>query len=228
MQGIAIVALVAVTLLVFGCVAEPSSVKMSKGVETPQQNEIAKIYECPNGKIVVNLNDCPSCPRSCDDGMRCTKDFCSRDTNYQCLHQNISPCQGNGICDPGEYGTADCPNCDDNKICTNDYMNFTTLKCVHEQNISCFGNGICEIGEYGSSDCPNCDDNTILTEDTINYQTQQCIHNCAEDKCAFNILKEKGYFDCINCMANPNNIVCKDIARYNAEVDAKNTCNGFT
>lgn len=58
----------------------------------------------------IFLTGCASCPESCDDNNKCTKDFCSSETNYKCVHENITPCLGNGVCEEGEYNTEDCPD----------------------------------------------------------------------------------------------------------------------
>jgi hypothetical protein len=65
---------------------------------------------------------------------------------------------------------------------------------------------------------------------TITLCKTKCNDRCLtdyEDICAYEKLKKQGYSDCIDCMRNYNDPVCKNIDRYNAEVDAKNECNGF-
>lgn len=94
------------------------------------------------------------CPDSCDDGDKCTRDYCSKATNYECKHDKIEPCEGNGICEVGEnpflaYSLEeavktravqttklnyklDCPEtCSDNDDTTIDYYNVTLQKCIH-------------------------------------------------------------------------------------------------
>lgn len=44
----------------------------------------------------------PSCPTSCDDSDNCTRDYCSKDTDYNCTHQVVKPCCGDGVCEAGE------------------------------------------------------------------------------------------------------------------------------
>jgi hypothetical protein len=63
----------------------------------------------------------------------------------------IFPCSNNSICEVGEYGTSDCPNCNDNNSCTKDFLNYTTLNCIHDEIIPCCGNGISEKEETCSS-----------------------------------------------------------------------------
>ncbi|MBD3361754.1 DUF4352 domain-containing protein [Candidatus Woesearchaeota archaeon] len=126
--------------------------------------------------LVIFLSGCTSCPSSCDDGIKCTEDYCSAETNYECAHRDITPCEGNNKCEQGEYGTSDCPDCNDNNECTKDEINFETLDCVNTEIVPCEGNNICEENEYGSDDCPSCDDSNKCTKDSINYDTLKCVN----------------------------------------------------
>ena len=56
---------------------------------------------CENMRCVVR--ECPDC----DDGDNCTEDICNFNTSFQCIHQTVTPCCGNNICEVGE----DCENC---------------------------------------------------------------------------------------------------------------------
>jgi hypothetical protein len=94
-----------------------------------------------------------TCPISCDDGNKCTTNYCSSVTNYKCASRDIVPCLGNKICEEGEYGTSDCPNCDDGNKCTRNYIDYDSLKCITERIVPCCGNGIPELGETCTS-CP--------------------------------------------------------------------------
>lgn len=52
------------------------------------------------------------CPPSCDDFDECTRDYCGAETGYECVHEPIVPCCGNGECETGEdyiNCPADCP-----------------------------------------------------------------------------------------------------------------------
>ena len=44
----------------------------------------------------------------CNDQNSCTKDVCDKSTKYQCSHEKIIPCCGNGICEENEICQADC------------------------------------------------------------------------------------------------------------------------
>lgn len=47
------------------------------------------------------------CPIFYDDGDKCTRSYCNRETNYIPVHEPIIPCCGNNICESGEEET--CP-----------------------------------------------------------------------------------------------------------------------
>lgn len=87
--------------------------------------------------IIINLI-IPRCPQSCEDTTPCTKDICSAETGYKCLHIPQLSCDGNGICESGEYGrSTDCPNCDDGSRCTADSYDSGAKKCIHMQMKGC-------------------------------------------------------------------------------------------
>lgn len=119
--------------------------------------------------VLIFISGCTSCPESCDDGNSCTNNYCSEETNYQCVTEDIIPCLGNNICEEGEYGTADCPDCDDGNKCTNNYINYETLECITEEIAPCCGNNIVETGET----CSSCPEDVICLENEI----------CCDDKC---------------------------------------------
>lgn len=81
--------------------------------------------------VIINLL-IPECPKSCDDSNRCTNDFCSKETGYKCMNVLKLNCDGNGICEAGEYGkSADCPDCDDDNKCTADSYDAASKQCIH-------------------------------------------------------------------------------------------------
>jgi hypothetical protein len=65
----------------------------------------------------------------------------------------VTPCKGNGICEKDEYGSNDCPDCNDNHVCTKDSFNYTIGQCFYEQILPCCGNDKKEKGETCLS-CP--------------------------------------------------------------------------
>lgn len=99
----------------------------------------------------VLVSGCTNCPSDCNDADICTNDYCSEATNFECVHDDIIPCVGNGICENDEYPSSDCPNCNDNNQCTADSINFNNQECINEPITPCCGNGIKEEGETCSS-----------------------------------------------------------------------------
>ena len=45
---------------------------------------------------------CDSCPSSCNDYNLCTSDKCSQETDFKCIHDQITPCCGNNVCESNE------------------------------------------------------------------------------------------------------------------------------
>lgn len=79
-----------------------------------------------------------SCPNQCNDNNSCTDDFCSAVTDYKCEHRQIAPCDGNSVCEIGEFGkSSDCPSCDDNNDCTIDEYNYDSKDCKHTNIKDC-------------------------------------------------------------------------------------------
>ena len=79
----------------------------------------------------------PECPASCNDNNSCTNDFCSKETSYKCMNTLKLNCNGNSICESGEYGTSDCPSCDDNNKCTADSYDVGAKKCINIEMKGC-------------------------------------------------------------------------------------------
>src|SRR3989338_2031631 len=52
-----------------------------------------------------------SCPSSCEDKNKCTTDYCSADTGYQCEHSKVAQCCGNGLCENGEDSNSCLEDC---------------------------------------------------------------------------------------------------------------------
>lgn len=127
----------------------------------------------------------PHCPRSCDDGNACTIDSCSNITNFNCVHQEKKPCDGNGACEVGEYNiSTDCPICEDNDICTKNDYNYILKECLFGPIDNCCGNKICEDSESYEI-CPaDCESERIITANAkeLVLQTQDVKANLVEEK----------------------------------------------
>jgi hypothetical protein len=48
------------------------------------------------------------CPETCSDDNECTEDLCSEETSFECVHNEITPCCGDGVCDDNETCEDDC------------------------------------------------------------------------------------------------------------------------
>lgn len=58
-----------------------------------------------NNVCDIDERECPAC----DDENPCTSDHCSFDTGFECRHDKIRPCCGNGECDESEDIANECP-----------------------------------------------------------------------------------------------------------------------
>jgi hypothetical protein len=130
---------------------------------------------CPdNTTKVLDLNNCPiptiNCPKSCDDNNNCTIDRCNAETNYTCTHSEKVPCEGNDICEEGEFPWSDdCPDsCKDNDTCTEDTYDYQNKICLHMPITPCCGNKECDTGETFVN-CPH-DCTQRLDIKVTNYQ----------------------------------------------------------
>jgi len=83
------------------------------------------------------LTDKLSCPSSCDDGNPCTRDFCSRATEFACRHESLSGDQAGCSGSPA--------------ICR--YNTCEVGVCVKKTSTMCCGNEVCENSEDLTS-CP--------------------------------------------------------------------------
>jgi hypothetical protein len=87
--------------------------------------------------VLINLF-IPKCPETCNDDNPCTIDLCSSETGYKCMNTVKLNCDGNSICEIGEYGkSADCPDCDDGNKCTADSYDPGSKQCIHIEIIGC-------------------------------------------------------------------------------------------
>jgi len=123
------------------------------------------ITTCPDGFVSTCPNmcdpetgNCVTCKPSCkghekeECDLEC--EFCEVLNEEECRCDLMLFCNGNGICEPGEYpGSEDCPECDDANPCTNDMYDYDLGSCVYESIIPCCGNLECEDGE-DEEKCP--------------------------------------------------------------------------
>lgn len=71
--------------------------------------------------------------------------------------ENEGPVCGDSICEETEIGSceSDCPDCDDNDICTEDRFDFESLECRNIRIKHCCGDSFCDPGEECEEDCPS-------------------------------------------------------------------------
>lgn len=141
------------------------------------------------------------CPKSCEDKNKCTVDYCSEATEFLCKHDILLNCNGNGICEEGEYQySTDCPDCADANPCTVDTYDYANSSCKHIEIKDCCGNGVCESVENRTScpkDCPDCNDNNDCTIDEYNYEKKVCEHLGLSPCCGNKVCEvTESYFDC--------------------------------
>ena len=89
--------------------------------------------------------------------------------DYNCSYSQITPCCGNGICEQEENydNCIDCPDCDDNKKCTEDSFDYDQHECVNKEVIPCCGNGKCEAGETYNECVDDCVKIGVFNKDEV-------------------------------------------------------------
>ncbi len=128
------------------------------------------ITTCPDGFVSTCTNPCDtetggclSCKPDCIGHEKTEQEECDLECDFtkcevldeeECECKITLFCDGNGICEPGEYpDSKDCPECDDGDPCTQNSYDYDLSFCVYETIIPCCGNMECEDGEDEES-CP--------------------------------------------------------------------------
>jgi hypothetical protein len=186
-----------------GQITEPeqAAVPETSEAEIPQEQE--QIQQEPPPE--QSTEQTPTCPASCDDSDACTKDFCSKQTDYICVHNPILPCCGNSLCDIGENWSTCQQECDCNIQCAQ-CQTLEESTCVCKENPCTDSDSCCPSGcTYTSdSDCPkpdmcsldlDCDDSDSCTTDSCTGQPKDCSHSpvtecssgdsCCPESCDF-------------------------------------------
>jgi len=93
-------------ILISGCISIVNEEEKPKCIE-PEKfiNGTCCFDDNNNGICDINEKVCPDC----DDGDNCTNDYCSKETNYECVHKPITPCCGNHVCEKEEDEANICP-----------------------------------------------------------------------------------------------------------------------
>ncbi|UCD03085.1 MAG: hypothetical protein JSV63_00405 [Candidatus Aenigmatarchaeota archaeon] len=99
---LAVPLLMIVAITTSGCIAEDTAPPPTGGQCLAPKKMIGEIccYD-QNSNDICDMEEA-GCPDSCDDDNACTDDSCSADTDFKCLHEVISPCCGNGVCEKNE------------------------------------------------------------------------------------------------------------------------------
>jgi hypothetical protein len=158
------------------CEAVASAVSLAcvqeRCVEIEQKAAQPETAPAPEQTPEIPAEPEKKCPDSCDDKDSCTQDLCSNETGFDCRHDNIVPCCGNGRCEnastTGSVGNIistqetsrncpqDCPDCVASKECSEAYFDYASQTCLSKKKVPCCGNDVCELGETCtkcSSDC---------------------------------------------------------------------------
>jgi hypothetical protein len=141
------------------------------GVQAPETNPCSgavcgeSTKTCPDGFISVCSNPCDSGTGECMDcvpdcgghdaacGLACRT--CEILDDEECECDTILFCDGNDICEEGEYPESnDCPDCDDDDLCTQDSYDYGLKSCINESISPCCGDMECGDGE-NESNCPD-------------------------------------------------------------------------
>lgn len=121
---------------------------------------------------VCDINEM-SCPASCDDSNNCTMDYCSIQTNFECRHDKIKPCCGNGICEPNEDTANECPE-DCTVIKMTDFIHSYTGPDYMENNTYVFIH-------TGSNETDKKPDFYLnITADKVKLRTISVTYNCTD------------------------------------------------
>jgi len=94
------------------------------------------------------------CP-SCEDNDSCTTDSCSEETDYECIHEQIIPCCGNGNCEEAENWSACQEDCECALEC-GPCESLENESCTCLPKTECIQDGCCpgNCTYLEDSDCP--------------------------------------------------------------------------
>lgn len=111
-------------ILASGCIAIGDQPASQPTCTVPEKLVNGTCCFDDNSNGVCDINE-KTCPASCDDSNACTTDSCSIRTGFECKHDAIKPCCGNGACEPNEDIANECPqDCTVIKM-TNFYQSYT-------------------------------------------------------------------------------------------------------
>ena len=179
---------------------------MGCALQLPGQGATASISSAPE----------KTCPASCDDLNPCTKDSCSKQTDYRCVHGKLEGqfgnCSGFGrdcsilACSAGkcieEGNPAQCTNdsgCDDSDNSTKDVCELVgncDASCSHAPITGCGGDdSFCPAG-CGPANDSDCGAATAESGCNINVKDRACPQQCSglnDADCPLYRIGENGY-----------------------------------
>jgi len=137
---------------------------------------------CDKDEITSKQPETKKCPSSCDDGNKCTNDYCSLDSDYVCKHDLIIPCCGNEICDGGENHNS-CPSdCD----CTPNWQcsNWSECSKDQKQTRTCTDVNNCGVTAGKPSVSQSCIPESNKNASIEQPETKKCPSSCDDgNKC---------------------------------------------
>jgi hypothetical protein len=168
------------------------------------------------GLLIVVLLMAGCGDKECKKGPDCGKELCRipECIDNVCVWKTVSDCCGNLRCESGEnYDNCalDCPECNDNNLCTTDSYDHVSQECRYEPVTPCCGNGVCDRGAESRSscpqDCPDCNDRDSCTRDSYDYNRQACKNEpitpcCGNGRCEEEETLAQCPADCPNCDDN--------------------------
>ncbi len=107
MKKYVIVFILISVILVAGCITIEEETPGPKCIEPEKLIDGRCCFDNDNNGV-CDIDE-KECPESCDDSNPCTKDYCSLETNFECKHDEIKPCCGNGECEESEDIANECP-----------------------------------------------------------------------------------------------------------------------
>ncbi|MEM7815595.1 MAG: lamin tail domain-containing protein [Candidatus Aenigmatarchaeota archaeon] len=224
MKGLVLIAVFLLLVFVSGCTTETADIieenKMTISEKPKEQSLIQE--ENARDEFIEFISNTSNqtfeekkkqqeeqkCPQTCSDSNPCTRDFCSKDTNYECSHEKIIPCCGNNECEE-EEDYKNCPNDCQKPPCTlkcDRCEILDTDSCICLPNGCVSGDGCCpdKCSHSSDSDCPNmdkcehdseCDDNNQCTSDICAGTPKECTHlniieclnndSCCPENCTY-------------------------------------------
>jgi|GEM_PF-1575265 len=123
--------------------------------ETEETQNITEEEAIPEEEAATqNESTQKQCP-SCEDNNSCTGDSCSEETDYECIHEPVIPCCGNGECEEKENWTTCSKDCECSVQCE-PCENLNDESCTCLPKTECVSDGCCPEGcDYpDDSDCP--------------------------------------------------------------------------